>query len=216
MYLFKLFAMLSNYTAVTRLAQQKRKSYYVQVTCINYSPIQYSVKFTPSPLITATPLTPVLREHIDKSSYRRMPGECRGTMLMMLISLMDTLAWWMWITKANVFSFFPILSLEMRHWSCLLGEERRLFAREIQDGRPGLTLVLQRLTMGIVRYLWYGIFESVVTGFVVMDMFLVSFDLSLSVGKTSVSLLLRRSWKKFSSVIDGHAFFPMLPSWCRK
>ena len=168
MYLFKLFAMLSNYTAVTRLAQQKRKSYYVQVTCINYSPIQYSVKFTPSPLITATPLTPVLREHIDKSSYRRMPGECRGTMLMMLISLMDTLAWWMWITKANVFSFFPILSLEMRHWSCLLGEGRRLFAREIQDGRPGLTLVLQRLTMGIVRYLWYGIFESVVTGFVVM------------------------------------------------
>ena len=106
MYLFKLFAMLSNYTAVTRLAQQKQKSYYVQVTCINYSPIQYSVKFTPSPLITATPLTPVLREHIDKSSYRRMPGECRGTMLMMLISLMDTLAWWMWITKANVFSFF--------------------------------------------------------------------------------------------------------------
>ena len=136
-----------------------------------------------------------------------MPGECRGTMLMMLISLMDTLAWWMWITKANVFIFFPILSLEMRHWSCLLGEGRRLFAREIQDGRPGLTLVLQRLTMVIFWYLWYGIFESVVTGFVVMAWSTygtnerIMTDKSKTcfwyrVYKTSVSLLLRRSWKK--------------------
>lgn len=47
-----------------------------------------------------------------------------------------------------------------------MGEGRALFTGRILVGRPGLTLFLQRLTFGILRYMRSGVFEFVVAWFV--------------------------------------------------